>query len=49
MLVIEKIDVAGIHHIGLTELYRFMAVNTLSLEDGKEIFRHGIVIQISFS
>ena len=47
-LVIVKMDVTVNHLIGFREGCRFVAVNTLRFENREEIFRHGIVIRISF-
>ena len=47
--MVVKVDIAVKHLVGFGKGCRFMAVNALRFKDGKEIFRHGVVIWISLS
>ena len=47
-LVIVEVDVSVNHLVGFREGSWFVAVNALCLENGEEIFRHGVVVRISF-
>ena len=40
--MVVKEDISVDHLVGLREGGRFVAVNALGFEDGKEIFRHGV-------
>lgn len=47
--VVVKVDVSVNHLVRLGKRSRFVPVDALCLEDGKEIFRHRIVIGVSAS
>ena len=46
--MIVKADIAVNHFVCFNEGSRFVTVDTFCFEDGKEIFRHSIIIRISF-
>ena len=48
-LVVVKVDVSVNHLVGFGEGNRFVAVDALCFEAGKEIFRHCIVIRVPAS
>ena len=48
-LMVVEVDIAVDHFVCFRKSSRFVSVDTLSLEDGEEIFRHGVVIWVTFS
>ena len=48
-LVIVKMDVAVNHLVRFQKGSRFVAVNAFCFENGKEIFRHCVVVRVSAS
>lgn len=45
-LVVIEVDIAVNHGVGLTQRSNFMTVDAFGFEDGKEVFRHDIVVRI---
>ena len=44
--MVVEVDIAVNHFISFRKCNRFIEIDTLCLEDGKEISRHGVVIQV---
>ena len=46
--MVVKVDITVNHFVGFGEGFQLVSVNTLRFEDGEEIFRHGVVVWVSF-
>ena len=48
-LVVIKVNVAINHGVCFTKRLWFMTINAFCLEDGEEVFSHGIVVRVTAS